>query len=315
MDFYNKVGKKAIGSRLRRLSELITDDAARVYKLYNVDLQPKWFPVFYILSHNKEKPITEIANDIGQSHPSVIKIVREMIKQGYVITKNDKSDGRKNIVSLSSEGKKIINKIQDQYKDVDSAIEAALKETRYNLWEGIKEWENLIKQKDLLQRVKEQKKLRESRNVQIVDFEPKYAKAFRQLNIEWISAFFKMEEPDYRALNSPEYIIDRGGFIFVALFNNKPVGVCALIKGSNPKYDFELAKMAVSPKVQGKGIGWLLGKAVVEKSKSEGAKKIFLESNTILGPAINLYRKLGFNEVKRIHSEYERTNIRMELTL
>ncbi len=70
MDFYSKVGKMALGSRLRRLSELLTDQAAEVYTLYEVELQPKWFPVFYVLSSVEEKSITQIAQEIGHSHPS-----------------------------------------------------------------------------------------------------------------------------------------------------------------------------------------------------------------------------------------------------
>jgi DNA-binding MarR family transcriptional regulator/predicted GNAT family N-acyltransferase len=316
MDFYNQVGKMALGSRLRRLSELITDDAANVYRLYNIDMQPKWFPVFYVLSNSKEKTITEIANDIGHSHPSVIKIIGEMIKKGYVIAKNDKNDGRKNIVYLSKSGKDIIGKIQTQYKDVDSAIEAALKEANNNLWEAIKEWENLFRTKNLIQRVQEQKKLRESKNIKIVNFKPEHSKIFTRLNKEWISKYFKMEMPDYKALNNPEkHIIDKGGYIFVALYYDKPAGTCALMKSDNPLYDYELAKMAVSSKFQGNGLGWLLGKAAVDKAKSLGAKKIYLESNTLLEPAINLYRKLGFKEIAGVSSPYKRTNIQMVLTL
>jgi len=33
MEFYSRVGKMAIGSRLRRLSERLTDQAAAVYRL------------------------------------------------------------------------------------------------------------------------------------------------------------------------------------------------------------------------------------------------------------------------------------------
>ncbi len=83
----------------------------------------------------------------------------------------------------------------------------------------------------------------------------------------------------------------------------------------HPEYDFELAKMAVSPKAQGKGIGWLLGKGIVEKAKSLNAKKIYLESNTILNPAITLYHKLGFKKVTGLITPYERCNIQMELKI
>jgi GNAT superfamily N-acetyltransferase len=83
----------------------------------------------------------------------------------------------------------------------------------------------------------------------------------------------------------------------------------------DPEYDFELAKMAVSPLMQGKNIGWLLGNAVIEKAKSLGAGKIYLESNTILKPAINLYHQLGFRKVAGHPTPYERCNIQMELVL
>ncbi|HMI01089.1 MAG TPA: GNAT family N-acetyltransferase, partial [Pedobacter sp.] len=60
---------------------------------------------------------------------------------------------------------------------------------------------------------------------------------------------------------------------------------------------------------------WLLGNAVIEKARSLGARKIYLESNTILTPAINLYHKLGFKKVAGHATPYERCNIQMELSL
>jgi GNAT superfamily N-acetyltransferase len=153
-------------------------------------------------------------------------------------------------------------------------------------------------------------------SINIVDYSPEYKLAFTDLNKEWIGKYFKMEDSDYKALDhADEYIINKGGSILVALYNNEPVGVCALIKMNDPDYDYELAKMAVSPKVHGKKIGWKLGEAVKEKAKQLGAKKLYLESNTMLVPAINLYRKLGFIEVFGRPTPYERCNIQMELVL
>lgn len=96
-------------------------------------------------------------------------------------------------------------------------------------------------------------KIRESNKVHIVPYEPRYSEAFKALNEEWISNYFKMEEADYKALdNADSYIINNGGHILVALYNDEPAGVCALIKMDDPDYDFELAKMAVSPKHEAK---------------------------------------------------------------
>lgn len=101
--------------------------------------------------------------------------------------------------------------------------------------------------------MKGQHKERESFSISIVPYEPKYQRAFKELNKEWISTYFTMEAEDYKVLDDPQgYILDKGGYIAVALYNEEPVGVCALIKVNGKAYGFELAKMAVSPKVQGK---------------------------------------------------------------
>ena len=239
-----------------------------------------------------------------------------MSKKGLVLEKRASDDARKNVIKLSKKGIALTEKITDQYKDVENAIENISAQTRNDLWKAIEEWEFLLEQKSLLQRVKEKRKERESRMVKILPYQPMYRAAFAALNKEWISTYFKMEAADNKALNNPEkYILDKGGYIFVALYNNEPVGVCSLIKLNDPDYDFELAKMAVSPEVQGKNIGWLLGQAILEKATKLKASTIYLESNTILKPAINLYHKLGFQKISGHTTSYERSNIQMALTL
>ncbi|MEM9000357.1 MAG: bifunctional helix-turn-helix transcriptional regulator/GNAT family N-acetyltransferase [Bacteroidota bacterium] len=317
MDFFAKVGKIALGTRLRALSESVTADAAQLYALYGVALKPKWFPVFYVLStQHSTKSVTEIAQDIGHSHPSVIQIIREMSAHGLVIETKDVSDGRKNNIALSAKGMQVQAHIKHQYTDVNNAIEEALGQTQHNIWLAMEEFEFLLQQKSLFQRVVAQKKKREMALTKIVAFSPKYATAFRALNEAWINRYFKIEPADRIALENPQtHILDKGGFIFVALYENEAVGVCALLKINRGGYAYELAKMAVSPKAQGKGIGYLLGKAVIAKAKALRAKRLFLESNTRLAPAIALYHKLGFKKVTGIATPYERCNIQMELRL
>jgi DNA-binding MarR family transcriptional regulator len=313
-DFYTRTGKMALGSRLRRLSEQMTEQAAGIYDLYQVPLQPKWFPVFYSLSPTGEKSITDIAREIGHTHPSVSQIVRELAVRGYVIEKKGESDGRKNFVLLSPAGQQVLEKMQPQLKDVAAAIGKAMVETQHDLWKAICEWEFLLEQKDLLQRVREEKKLRESARVEIVDYTPEYRQAFRDLNEEWITKYFRMEEGDHKALDHPqENILDKGGHIFMALYKGEAVGTCGLMAMDDG--GFELAKMAVSPHAQGLGIGYLLGRACIDKARALGAPRVFLESNTTLKAAISLYHKLGFRKVAGPPSPYERANIQMQLLL
>ena len=153
-------------------------------------------------------------------------------------------------------------------------------------------------------------------NLEIVPYDPKYKTAFKEVNIWWVKQYFKVEPIDLEYLNDPEgKIINKGGFIYFALLDNQPVGACALVKMDKEGTVFELSKMGILPAAQGMKIGWKLAQTVIEKAKAEGAEKLFLESNTILTPAINLYRKIGFTEVSNAGSPYERSNIAMELIL
>lgn len=305
----------ALGSRLRMLSESLTENAKSVYELYGIPLNPKWFPVFYVLSKQENASIGSIAVAIGHTHPSVIKIVRELKEAGIAISNQDKKDARKTNIALTPSGKDIANRIEVQYEDVNSAVEEMLDHQTHDLWKALDELEFLLSEKNMFRRVLEQKKRRESKLIEIEDYRPNYQKAFKELNIEWIEKFFKVEEADLKALDNPESILEGGGAILIALFEKEVAGVCALVKLDGERYDFELAKMTVSPRFQGKGIGYVLGSSIVKRARRLGAKNIYLESNTILKPAIRLYQKLGFKKVKGIQSPYERGNIQMELKL
>jgi DNA-binding MarR family transcriptional regulator len=316
MNIFERTGKMALGSRLRALTSRFTEDDSGIYRLYDIELAPKWFPVFFVLSEQGQCAITEIASQIGHSQPSVSKIIQEMTAAGLVDGNLKAKDKRKNMVGLTSEGKALTQKIKELYIDVDAAVEGIIHEATFNLWEAVAEWEFLLAQKSLLRRVQEQKKLREAKNVRIVAYTPEYKEVFRSLNVEWISTYFEMEDADYKALDNPQaHILDKGGEILVALYHDKPVGVCALIKMDDPPYDYEMAKMAVAPEARGKNIGWLLGREIIKKAKQLGASKIYLEGNTILKASINLYHKLGFRKIAGHPSPYKRVNIQMELDL
>ena len=154
----------------------------------------------------------------------------------------------------------------------------------------------------------------DNENLQIIAYQPVYAKDFYDLNVAWLKKYFYVEPYDEKVLSNPkEYVLDPGGFIFFAKYNNAIVGVVALI---NQKTFFELSKMAVAPKYQGLKIGQKLMHFCIEFAKSKNWKNITLYSHRKLVPAINLYRKIGFKEVeleKDVH--YERANIKMLLEL
>ena len=152
------------------------------------------------------------------------------------------------------------------------------------------------------------------KNFKIIDFQERHKSDFARLNYEWISKYFTVEEEDRKTLEDPQNkVYKNGGHILLAEKENEIVGTCALIKVEEKV--FELAKMAVSPSVQGEGIGYALGIASIQKATELNAGKIILETNTVLAPAISLYKKLGFKEVEVKDSPYCRCDYQMELIL
>lgn len=151
--------------------------------------------------------------------------------------------------------------------------------------------------------------------IKIIEFKPEFAKDFAALNYEWLHKYFEVEPHDTEILENPkEFILDSGGQIVMALFNQKVVGTVALIK-MNP-HMVELSKMAVTKAYQGLKIGNKLMEAAIELARKMKFATIMLESNRKLVPAISLYKKFGFVEVPtNPNSEYKRADIKMELHL
>jgi ribosomal protein S18 acetylase RimI-like enzyme len=151
-------------------------------------------------------------------------------------------------------------------------------------------------------------------DIRIVPYAAEHRNAFRDLNLEWIGTFFEVEAEDRKVLGDPEtHVLAPGGAILMALDGNEPVGTGALIPIG--PHEFELAKMAVTPRAQGRGVGRRLALALIELAGRMGARRIELVSQTTLAPAIALYRSLGFREIPLGEVAYRRANIRMELTL
>lgn len=157
------------------------------------------------------------------------------------------------------------------------------------------------------------KEIEPQREIAIFLYETQHQPWFEKLNRAWIEKYFWMEPVDFQVLQHPdEHIIEKGGFIFMASYENEIAGTVALKFVSPGIYEF--TKMAVDEKFQGKKIGKALAEVAIAHAKALGADKIILYSNTMLETAITLYRKLGFVEVP-VDGPYKRSDIKMEKQL
>ena len=143
------------------------------------------------------------------------------------------------------------------------------------------------------------------------------ASAFRMLNEEWITRFFKLEAKDIETLGDPETtILRKGGHIFLLDVDGEAAGCVALILMGDGVY--ELSKMAVSPRLRGQGLGRRLLEYTVAQAKRLGAKSLFLGSSSKLTNAVHLYEAVGFHHVDPTtlpDMHYSRADVFMEMAL
>lgn len=146
--------------------------------------------------------------------------------------------------------------------------------------------------------------------MKIISYDPRFKDDYKQMNLEWITKFFKVEKKDLEQLSNPEDCIKNGGEIFFVTDGDTAIGTCAMYKISESRY--ELAKMAVRPAFQGQGLSNLLMQTCETWARQKGASEILIISNTSLTPAITLYKKHGF-VVTRLGQDalYERGDIEL----
>jgi GNAT superfamily N-acetyltransferase len=135
--------------------------------------------------------------------------------------------------------------------------------------------------------------MKPSNDVEIVPWRAEYASDFDRLGREWLERYFTVEPLDEEYLQNPEAkIVKPGGQVFFAIEDGLVIGTCAAIPQADQS--FELAKLAVTERAQGRGLGRLLAERVLSFAREAGARRVTLSSNSRLGPALRLYESLGF---------------------
>lgn len=145
------------------------------------------------------------------------------------------------------------------------------------------------------------------------------ADAFRELNEEWITRLFSMEEGDRVLLGDPfGHVVEPGGDVLLArdADDGTVLGGVALLR--YPDDVFELTKMGVLPSAQGRGVGRRLLSAAIARARELGCARLFLGSHSSLAPAIHLYEEAGFVHTTRDRlpldgQYYDRADVFMEL--
>ena len=298
MDFIKELGYLAIASRMKRLTDRFMRGANKVYKSLNIDFEPRFFTVFYLIfTQGKSLSISDISSSLKITHPAVIQAAQILTKKGLIDSYQDDADHRIRRLTLTAKGKRLADFLLPIWNDFEAATAELFKNAQVDMLSVLENLENQLDKKELSDRIIKRVKERQYNEVEILDFAPKYREHFKTLNYEWLEKYFEVEGLDKKILTDPENeIIQKGGFIFFACIEGEIVGTTALLKVNETTY--ELNKMAVAEKAQGQQAGRKLLDAAIKKAKEMKAKKIILKTDNRLRNAVTLYRKIGFKIAK-----------------
>ncbi|MFL6681657.1 MAG: MarR family winged helix-turn-helix transcriptional regulator [Burkholderiaceae bacterium] len=118
-DAVQRYGATAIGGRLRRLSERIDQDCARIYADLGVRFEQRWFGVLSQLANGGPQSVGALAASLGITHASVSQTRRSLHEAGLVETSPDDADARSVILRLSPPGKRLFKRLSPVWKALD----------------------------------------------------------------------------------------------------------------------------------------------------------------------------------------------------
>lgn len=128
LDYSAGLGGAAIGARLRRLSDRIDRDAARVYAALGVQFEQRWMGVLSLLAERGAMAVGELAESLRISHPSVSQTRRSLIGAGIIAEQADPRDARRRTLHLTPEGVALVARLRPAWAALELAGEVLNRE-------------------------------------------------------------------------------------------------------------------------------------------------------------------------------------------
>lgn len=316
MEYITQLGLVALGSRMRAISDRLYATADEVYRVSGLQLQGRWLPLLRILHDRGPQTVGEIAEAVGQTHSAVSQLADKLTDLGWVDVAIDPADRRRRRLALTANAETELRAAKPLWRAIEDLFTRHCREQGIDLLHTLATFESVLAP-TLAGAIVERAGTQDHSALRIVAFDPALREHFYRLNEAWLRKYFYVEEIDHRVLSNPETeIIARGGTILFAMLGDEVVGTCALMpetNGADTQGTYELTKMAVDEQRQGLGIGRALMEAAIDEFRRRDGRRLFLETNSKLTPAVRLYESMGFEHQPSIKpdSHYDRADVYM----
>lgn len=132
--------------------------------------------------------------------------------------------------------------------------------------------------------------------MEIVPYDPKYRDSFIEMNTEWITKMFVMEDIDRRILEGVDEMVAKGARVYFAIDEAGEPLACCMIQPLEVG-EWEIAKFCARGMSSGTGAGSACLKACMDFAQEERIPRIVIVTNHRCEAAIHIYRKFGFRDM------------------
>lgn len=149
--------------------------------------------------------------------------------------------------------------------------------------------------------------------MKLIAYSDRYADDIMRMSLQWLGHYGLVEDADIDMLSHPRRMIENGGHIILAVANDGTAAGMVMLDNCGDSLDVN--KYCVDERFRGQGAGYMLLEEAIRIARAEGKKKLTLCSNHQLKAALHQYEKLGFKYVKYEKTNYDLSDISMEMML
>ena len=136
-DFISSQGVIFLPHILRRLANRFSDACDEVFPDLGILVPPRLVSTVHLLFEQGPQAVMDIATAVGQSHPFVIKGVKQLKAIGLVDTRSDPKDRRRTIVKLTPKGKTQAQRLLDVRPMFEAAYRRLMRDADADIFDSL----------------------------------------------------------------------------------------------------------------------------------------------------------------------------------
>lgn len=242
--------------------------------------------ILYELAHRQEPTAAEIARSLRLDRSQISRTLKRFAEQGLIVSREDPSHGRNQLLSLTAEGKAAFEKADQGARDgVAKLLDALPFSRRAELLRAVSSVKELLEAKT--PPVLTMRELRTGdlglivhRQAVLYAAEYGYDGSYETLIAQILAEFRRTFDPSQEAA-------------WVAELDGRMAGSIFLMRSKEPKIG-KLRLLYVEPDARGVGVGGQLVEACVERARTAGYERLELWTDNQLTSARRLYARAGF---------------------